>query len=203
MQIADGDDGMVAGSCPNRAESSAMNTKSRSLIIQNYFPTDPNTTEACVDNSASLTSMMKTCYVAAGNRWPNFIAVDFYQVWTHLHLYSLSTKSKNLDSWKIIVLLGTRTEQKVTYKTELNLTSLIHWCFDAEEWWWGCPRSCRWSKWSAYLWMCQYFLLQGLPLLLLFFPVLTIRQLTNKISLLIWLGISLIWFRLSRNTYKF
>ncbi|CBI21414.3 hypothetical protein VitviT2T_011026 [Vitis vinifera] len=74
-----GDDGMIAGSCPNRAESSPMNTKTRSLIIQNYFPDNPNSTEACADNSAPLTSMMKTCYEAAGNRWPNFIAVDFYQ----------------------------------------------------------------------------------------------------------------------------
>ncbi|CBI19351.3 unnamed protein product, partial [Vitis vinifera] len=35
--------------------------------------------EACADNSAPLTSMMKTCYEAAGDRWPIFIAVDFYQ----------------------------------------------------------------------------------------------------------------------------
>ena len=31
--------------------------------------------EACADNSAPLTSMMKTCYEAAGDRWPIFIAV--------------------------------------------------------------------------------------------------------------------------------
>ncbi|XP_027346495.1 PI-PLC X domain-containing protein At5g67130-like [Abrus precatorius] len=74
-----GDAGMKGGSCPNRAESPAMNTKSRSLVLMNYFHTDPNATSVCADNSAPLVSMMKTCHDAAGNRWPNFIAVDFYQ----------------------------------------------------------------------------------------------------------------------------
>ncbi|PPE01379.1 hypothetical protein GOBAR_DD01623 [Gossypium barbadense] len=74
-----GDDGMKAGSCPNRAESSPMNTKSRSLILQNYFPSNPNETAACAENSAPLVKMLDTCHKAAGDRWPNFIAVDFYQ----------------------------------------------------------------------------------------------------------------------------
>ncbi|XP_061336685.1 PI-PLC X domain-containing protein At5g67130-like [Gastrolobium bilobum] len=74
-----GDEGMKAGSCPNRAESSAMNTKSRSLVLVNYFRTDPNASMVCADNSAPLVSMMNTCHNASGNRWPNFIAVDFYQ----------------------------------------------------------------------------------------------------------------------------
>ncbi|KAE8735873.1 PI-PLC X domain-containing protein [Hibiscus syriacus] len=74
-----GDDGMKDGSCPNRAESSPMNTKSRSLVLQNYFPTNPNETAACAENSAPLVRMLNTCHKAAGDRWPNFITVDFYQ----------------------------------------------------------------------------------------------------------------------------
>lgn len=78
--ITDGDGGMKSGSCPSRAESPAMNTKSRSLVLVNYFHSAPNRTQACADNSAPLLSMMKTCHDAADNRWPNFIAVDYYQV---------------------------------------------------------------------------------------------------------------------------
>ncbi|MBA0591715.1 hypothetical protein Gorai_008718 [Gossypium raimondii] len=75
----DGNGGMIAGSCPNRAESPAMNATSRSLVLINYFPDIPDVTQACRHNSAPLISMMNTCHVAAGNRWPNFIAVDFYK----------------------------------------------------------------------------------------------------------------------------
>lgn len=74
-----GDEGMVAGSCPNRAESPPMNTKTISLVLQNFFPTNPNASGTCANNSAPLTKMMQTCYQADGKRWPNFIAVDFYQ----------------------------------------------------------------------------------------------------------------------------
>ncbi|XP_026394585.1 PI-PLC X domain-containing protein At5g67130-like isoform X2 [Papaver somniferum] len=75
----DGDGGLKAGSCPNRAESSPMSTKTRSLVLQNYFPDNPDLVQACKYNSAPLISMLKTCGEAAGNRVPNFIAVDFYK----------------------------------------------------------------------------------------------------------------------------
>ncbi|XP_065876808.1 PI-PLC X domain-containing protein At5g67130-like [Euphorbia lathyris] len=75
-----GNNGTIPGSCPNRAESAPMNTKTISLILQNYFLTNPNESVSCMDNSAPLISMTNTCYEAAGKRWPNFIAVDFYQL---------------------------------------------------------------------------------------------------------------------------
>ncbi|KAK6129009.1 hypothetical protein DH2020_037239 [Rehmannia glutinosa] len=34
---------------------------------------------ACVQNSGDLSDMLQTCYGAAGNRWANFVAVDFYK----------------------------------------------------------------------------------------------------------------------------
>ncbi|KAL1824300.1 hypothetical protein ACET3Z_011078 [Daucus carota] len=74
-----GRSGMITGSCPHRSQSSPLNTKAISLVLQNYFPSNPNITKACVDNSAPLLSMMDACQKAAGRRFPNFIAVDFYQ----------------------------------------------------------------------------------------------------------------------------
>ncbi|TQD84836.1 hypothetical protein C1H46_029614 [Malus baccata] len=75
-----GSGGIIPGSCPNRAESSPMNTKSRSLVLVNFFRDLPNASASCMDNSAPLLSAAsKTCYEAAGKRWPNFIAVDYYE----------------------------------------------------------------------------------------------------------------------------
>lgn len=71
---------MKNSSCPNRSESPAMNTRSRSLVLMNYFPSAPDLAQACKHNSESLRSMMNTCFEASGKRWPNFIAVDFYKV---------------------------------------------------------------------------------------------------------------------------
>ncbi|CAI9101919.1 OLC1v1000084C4 [Oldenlandia corymbosa var. corymbosa] len=80
VENQNGNNGMVAGKCPNRGESPAMNTITRSLIVMNHFHDHPSILDACLDNSAPLMDMLNTCYEAAGKRWPNFIVVDFYKV---------------------------------------------------------------------------------------------------------------------------
>ncbi|KAL6854546.1 hypothetical protein ACP4OV_019108 [Aristida adscensionis] len=77
LENESGDPGIVPGSCPNRKESQPLISRSASLFLQNYFPTMPVENEACKENSA-LPQMVQTCYAAAGNRIPNFVAVNFY-----------------------------------------------------------------------------------------------------------------------------
>ncbi|KAG4937506.1 hypothetical protein JHK85_052425 [Glycine max] len=74
-----GDGGRKAGSCPNRAESSPLNDKSKSLVLVNYFRSTPIKPITCEDNSGELINMLQTCFGAAGNRWANFVAVDYYK----------------------------------------------------------------------------------------------------------------------------
>ncbi|CAN6228116.1 unnamed protein product [Urochloa humidicola] len=74
-----GTKGMVKGTCHNRAESAAMNDLSRSLVLVNYFRDLPNFPEACKDNSAPLMDALDACHAKSGDRWANFIAVDFYK----------------------------------------------------------------------------------------------------------------------------
>ncbi|KAF8377570.1 hypothetical protein HHK36_030952 [Tetracentron sinense] len=73
-----GDGGVAQGSCPNRKESQPLNSRSASLFLQNYFPTLPIQAESCKEHSAALAGMVSTCYNAAGNLMPNFLAVNFY-----------------------------------------------------------------------------------------------------------------------------
>ncbi|KAL5219331.1 hypothetical protein ABZP36_020015 [Zizania latifolia] len=74
-----GDDGMDAGKCSNRAESAPLNDNTKSLVLMNYFPSVPVKITSCLQHSKSLTDMVNTCYSAAGNRWANFLAVDYYK----------------------------------------------------------------------------------------------------------------------------
>ncbi|KAI4327432.1 hypothetical protein L6164_019894 [Bauhinia variegata] len=73
-----GDPGVHQGSCPSRKESKALSSRSASLFLMNYFPTYPVEADSCKENSAPLAEMVNTCYKAAGNVLPNFVAVNFY-----------------------------------------------------------------------------------------------------------------------------
>ncbi|CAL0321714.1 unnamed protein product [Lupinus luteus] len=74
-----GDGGRKVGSCPNRAESSHLDDKSKTLVLVNYFRSVPLKAITCADNSGGLTNMLQTCHGAAGNRWANFVALDYYK----------------------------------------------------------------------------------------------------------------------------
>lgn len=80
MCVLAGDGGVIQGSCPNRKESKPLNSKSASLILQNYFPTIPVEDEACKEHSAPLANLVGACYKSAGNVMANFLAVNFYMV---------------------------------------------------------------------------------------------------------------------------
>lgn len=71
---------MKEGNCQNRAESSPLNDKTKSLVLVNRFKSVPIKPISCKDNSDGLDKMLQTCYGASGNRWANFVAVDFYSV---------------------------------------------------------------------------------------------------------------------------
>ncbi|XVF03166.1 hypothetical protein REPUB_Repub04eG0237600 [Reevesia pubescens] len=73
-----GDDGEHSGECSNREESAPLNDKTKSLVLINHFRSVPIKGMTCEDNSA-VVSMLDTCYGAAGNRWANFVAVDYYK----------------------------------------------------------------------------------------------------------------------------
>ncbi|KAL8144545.1 hypothetical protein V2J09_017577 [Rumex salicifolius] len=51
------------------------------LILEDYVkaPNGLSRATACKHNSGELMEMLHTCYSAAGNRWPNFVAVDYYK----------------------------------------------------------------------------------------------------------------------------
>ncbi|KAL7141136.1 hypothetical protein ABFS83_08G033900 [Erythranthe nasuta] len=74
-----GDNGMTSTYCVNREESSRLNDTSKSLVLVNYFGSLPSKKMACIHNSEDLRKVIETCHRAAGERWPNFLAVDFYK----------------------------------------------------------------------------------------------------------------------------
>ncbi|TVU16713.1 hypothetical protein EJB05_40288 [Eragrostis curvula] len=73
-----GSDGLAQGKCANRGESRPMDSTAQSLVLMNFFTTNPSQSWACGNNSSPLVTKLKACYDASAKRWPNFIAVDFY-----------------------------------------------------------------------------------------------------------------------------
>lgn len=70
----------MQGKCTNRGESASLNDKTKSLGLVNHFGSIPNKEAACERNSAGLIDSIHSCYAAAGNRWANFVAVNYYKV---------------------------------------------------------------------------------------------------------------------------
>ncbi|CAN0896207.1 PI-PLC X domain-containing protein At5g67130 [Linum grandiflorum] len=71
--------GGLKGNCTNRGESAALDDKSTSLVLVNHFGTLPVRGISCDYNSQGLMEMLGKCYTSAGNRWANFVAVDYYK----------------------------------------------------------------------------------------------------------------------------
>jgi len=94
--VADGDDGMKAGSCPNRKESPPLDDKSRSLVLVNYFRSISMKKLSCEDNSENLINMLRTCDGAAASRWANFVAVNYYKVYLSHANYLIISSSINI-----------------------------------------------------------------------------------------------------------
>ncbi|KAL6656923.1 hypothetical protein ACP70R_004703 [Stipagrostis hirtigluma subsp. patula] len=74
-----GDGGMRAGECRNRSESRELGDRTRSLVLVNYFHTVPLRVTACAEHSLGLAGALRACHAAAGDRWANFLAVDYYK----------------------------------------------------------------------------------------------------------------------------
>ena len=67
-------------------------------------------------HSKSLTDMVNMCYGATGNRWANFIAVDYHKVNVKLVLL------KYCPAFSVLLL----------YNNQVYIIELIHWYFSAE-----------------------------------------------------------------------
>lgn len=80
ITIVDGNDGTEPGVCGNRGESAKLDDKTKSLVLVNHFGSAPFKQLSCVENSEDLIDMLNTCYGQAGNRWANFVAVNYYKV---------------------------------------------------------------------------------------------------------------------------
>lgn len=87
---------MVPGSCSSRKESKALNSRSASLFLMNYFPTVAVQDGACKEHSTQFVDTIGACYKAAGNMMPNYVAVNFYMVLKYLLLTDAGAELLNI-----------------------------------------------------------------------------------------------------------
>jgi hypothetical protein len=73
---------MKPTTCPTRDNGSPnLNDPSRGLVLVNWFGDLEGSGSVCTDNQfTNLQSKLQTCFAAAGDRWANFLAVDFFEV---------------------------------------------------------------------------------------------------------------------------
>lgn len=123
VEYLDCADGTVTETCVNREESAVLTDTTKSLILENYFPSTPNSTEACVINSGNLANAITVCHAAAGNRWSNFLAVDFYKVSLSLLSQTLPLVWFCMLDW--LFLVQDWLQYMVTYQSILRMRVMI------------------------------------------------------------------------------
>ncbi|VAH55159.1 unnamed protein product [Triticum turgidum subsp. durum] len=74
-----GEVGMNSRACRNHSESAVLGDRTKSLVLVNYFRMPPVQGTSCMEHSRGLMEVLHTCHAAAGNRWANFLAVDYYK----------------------------------------------------------------------------------------------------------------------------
>lgn len=78
--MVDGDKGMKVWVCLNRKELFLLNDIIKLFILVNYFRIILFKEFFCVDNLVNFMEKFYMCYDVVGNRWVNFVVVDYYKV---------------------------------------------------------------------------------------------------------------------------
>jgi len=142
--VADGDDGMKAGSCPNRKESPPLDDKSRSLVLVNYFRSISMKKLSCEDNSENLINMLRTCDGAAASRWANFVAVNYYKVYLSHANYLIISSSINIRNRiqelrrNIIFFFWVHGAAEEWRRRIISSCGLAKWEAIVRVWWYPC-----------------------------------------------------------------
>lgn len=119
---------MNYGNCPKRAKESApLNDKTKTLVLINHFPTIPVKRTSCKHNSKELMDMLGTCYVEAGDRWANFIAVDYFEVYLTT-TSNISCHSQIRTIHYLLNVFGKRREAMVEEHFRLWIWLMENYC---------------------------------------------------------------------------